>query len=193
MYVKGNWLAMPVLLVSLCALPGGSAAEGSSPNPHLRNTHSAYLQRAIRQPVDWYPWGAEAWQRAQETGRPILLDLGAIWCSFCEQMDRESYSRPDTAEFINQHFVAVKVDYDSQPELAARLERAQAVLNLPAGLPLTAFLSPSGKLYFGGGYFPPRPLRGKPAFRQVLDQALRIYREQRTEIERDGFDVTPGE
>jgi uncharacterized protein YyaL (SSP411 family) len=108
-------------------------------------------------------------------------------------MDRESYSRPDTAEFINQHFIALKVDYDSQPELAARLERVQAVLNLPAGLPLTAFLSPSGKLYFGGGYFPPRPSRGKPAFRQALDQALRIHREQGTEIERDGFDVTQGE
>ncbi len=193
MRANANSLAMPVLLACLCALPAGSAVERSSPNPHLRDTHSAYLQRASREPVEWYPWGAGAWRRALETDRPILLDLGAIWCSFCQQMDRESYSQPDTADFINRHFVAVKVDYDAQPELAATLERAQAVMNLPAGLPLTAFLSPSGKLYFGGGYFPARPSRGKPAFRQVLGQALRMYREQRTEIERDGFEVTQGE
>lgn len=193
MRASANSLAVPVLMACLGGLPARSAAECSSPNPHLRETYSAYLQRASRQPVEWYPWGAEAWRRARETDRPVLLDLEAIWCSFCEQMHRESYSQPDTADFINRHFVAVKVDYDAQPELAATIERAQAVLNLPAGLPLTAFLSPSGKLYFGGGYLPPRPSRGKPAFRQVLEQALPIYGEQRATIERDGFDVTQGE
>jgi len=180
-------------MACLCALPASSAAERLSPNPHVRDTDSAYLQRASRQPVEWYPGGAEAWRRARETDRPVLQDLGEIWCSFCEQITRESYSQPDTADFISRHFADVKVHYDAQAELGATIERAQAVLNLPAGLPLTAFLSPSGKLYFGGGYLPPRPSRGKPAFRHVLEQALRIYGEQRATIERDGFDLTQGE
>jgi uncharacterized protein len=139
-------------MACLCALPASSAAQRSSPNPHLRDTHSAYLQRASRQPVEGYPWGAEAWRRARETDRSVLLDLGAICCLFCEPVNRESYSQPDTAD-INRHFVAVKVHYDAQPELAATIERAQAVLNLPAGLPLTAFLAPSGKLYLVAATF----------------------------------------
>ncbi len=153
MRASANSLAVPVLMACLCDLPASSAAERSSPNPHLRDTHSAYLQRAGRQPVECYPWGAEAWRRARETDRPVLLDLGAIWCSFREQVNQESYSQPHTADFINRHFVAVKVHYDAQPELAATIERAQAVLNLPAGLPVTAFLSPSGKLYLVAATF----------------------------------------
>ena len=102
-------------------------------------------------------------------------------------MDRESYNRPDLAAFINANFIAVKVDYDAQPHLAAELERAQAVLNLPSGLPLTGFLTPGGKLYYGGTYFP-RPTKGdKPAFEDVLKQALRLYRDHRSEVERDGL------
>jgi uncharacterized protein YyaL (SSP411 family) len=105
-------------------------------------------------------------------------------------MDRESYTRPDLAAFINANFVAVKVDYDAQPRLAAELERAQAVLNLPSGLPLTAFLTPGGKLYFGGSYFPRQTQADKPGFEEVLQQALRLYRDHRAEVERDGVDLS---
>jgi len=142
--------------------------------------------------VDWYPWGPEAWRRAKELDRPVLVNLGAAWCGWCDLMDRESYNRPDLAAFINAHFVSVKVDYDAQPQLAAELERAQAVLNLSSGLPLTGFLTPGGKLYFGGTYFPREPKGDKPALEDVLKQALRMYRERRQEVERDGVELKEG-
>jgi uncharacterized protein YyaL (SSP411 family) len=89
-------------------------------------------------------------------------------------MDRETYNNTDTAEYINRRFVAVKVDIDASPQLAAEIERAQAALNLPAGLPLTAFLTPDGKLYFGAGYLPAVRQAGKRSFRETAEEALRL-------------------
>ncbi len=108
-------------------------------------------------------------------------------------MDRESYLQPEMASFINQNFIAIKVDFDADPKLSAKLERAQAFMNLPAGLPLTAFLTPSGVLYSGGGYFPAKAENGKPAFRAALEEALKLYRTGRTQIEKEGFSVVSGE
>ncbi len=108
-------------------------------------------------------------------------------------MERDSYNDPETAGFISSHFVAVKVDYDADPKLSAELERAQAFINLPAGLPLTGFLTPDGKLYFGGGYYPKKVATDKPAFRQALEQASHMFRSRRAEIERDGFEIKIGE
>ncbi len=176
----------------LGGIPVGIASKNPPGPNHLQGSNSTYLQRARTQPVDWYPWGEEAWQKARQFDRPILLDMGAVWCSWCALMDRESYTDPQTVAFINSHFVAVKVDYDAQPELARKLERAQAVVNLPAGLPLTAFVTPGGKLYFGGAYFPRNAAHGKPAFRAVLEEASRRYRQQRLEIERDGVGLASG-
>jgi len=180
--------AVPTLLLIFTCLVVPNAAQGS-PN-HLEGQSAPYLRRAVSQPVDWYPWGAEPFKRAKELNRAILLDVGAVWCGWCDLMDRESYTRPDLAAFINANFVAVKVDYDAQPRLAAELERAQAVLNLPSGLPLTGFLTPNGKLYFGGSYFPPETQGDKPAFEEALKQALRLYRDHRAEVERDGVDLS---
>lgn len=179
---KRRGIVPPMLgFVSLVAFCTAQA----SPN-HLTGQAAAYLKRAVSQPVDWYPWGAEAFKRAQEFDRPILLDVGAVWCEWCDLMDRESYNRPQFAAFINANFVAVKVDHDAQPQLVAELERAQAFLNLPSGLPLTGFLTPGGKLYFGGTYFPREAKGDKPAFEDILKKALRMYKENRSEVERDG-------
>lgn len=191
-------MRMPLLRILLVAASTGIAfaspwLESSPRSNHLAGSTSAYLKRARGQPVDWYPWGSEAWQKARKLDRPLLVDVGAVWCSWCDLMDRESYTQPEIASFINANFVAVKVDYDVQPELAAKLERAHAVLNLPAGLPLTAFVTPAGKLYFGGGYFPREASRDKPAFAEVLQQAVLMYRQHRDEIARDGFDLNSGE
>ena len=185
-------MTLRAILVALLLLV--SATEGQTYN-HLRGSRSAYLARAARQPIDWRPWGEEAFALARKLDRPILLDVGATWCGWCNRMDRESYTRPEVAGFINRNFIAVKVDYDADPKFSARLERAQAVLNLPAGLPLTGFITPAGKLYHGGSYFPgkPRMIRGErvPALRAALDEALRLYRTERSSIERDGFQVWP--
>ena len=142
---------------------------------HLTGQNSAYLNRAAGQPVDWYPWGAEAFNRAKELDRPILLDVGAIWCPWCGLMDRDTYTNPKTADYINQHFVAVKVDFDALPKLVAQLQRAQAILNLPAGLPLTSFITPDGKLYFGAGYLPSEGNSEKQSFKDAADHALEEY------------------
>lgn len=176
-----------VLLLTLTSLVAPRAPQGSQ--NHLGGEAAPYLKRALSQPVDWYPWGADAFKRARELNRPILLDMGAVWCGWCDLMDRESYNRPELAAFINANFVAVKVDYDDQPQLAAELERAQAVLNLPSGLPLTGFLTPGGKLYFGGTYFPREAKGNKPAFEDALKQALGLYRDHRSEVERDGVEL----
>jgi uncharacterized protein YyaL (SSP411 family) len=180
------------LLVLCCTWVLLGAVELPRSN-HLEGSASPYLQRASRQPVDWYPWGAQAWQRARQLDRPVLLDMGAVWCSWCSQMDRESYTNPEAATYINAHFVAVKVDYDADPELARQLELAQAVVNLPAGLPLTAFLTPSGKLFEGGSYFPPKAGHGKPSFREALEQASRMYAERRADVEKEGYQVNLGD
>jgi uncharacterized protein YyaL (SSP411 family) len=101
--VKTRFLAL-ALLTAL------SLKQLAAARNHLRGQESAYLERAARQAVDWYPWGREAFNRARDLNRPILLDVGAIWCPWCDLMDRETYTNPETAEYINQHFVPVKVD-----------------------------------------------------------------------------------
>src|SRR5215469_4831485 len=106
------------LLVALALAPVFAAQ--TRPN-HLDGQAAPYLKRAVSQPVDWYPWGADAFKRARELSSPILLDMGAVWCGWCDLMDRESYNRPELVAFINANFVAVKIDYDTQPQLAAEL------------------------------------------------------------------------
>lgn len=181
-----------LLIWSVIACSFVRASDDRHPN-HLSSGSSQYFARAERQPVDWYPWSAEAFAEARRRKVPVLLDVGAVWCPWCSLMDRESYTNYETADFINNNFVAVKVDFDEDPRLSAKLQRAQALLNLPAGLPLTAFVTPEGKLYFGGAYFPNTARSGKPAFRDMLADALRQFRQHRADIERNGFDLALSE
>jgi uncharacterized protein len=179
-----------VLLVLDCAFWQASA-EGQT--NHLSGASSPYLQRAEKQPVDWYPCNAEAFVQARMRNLPVLLDLGAVWCPWCDLMDHESYTNTEIATYINANFIAVKVDFDQNPRLSAKLQRAQALLNLTGGLPLTAFITPEGKLYTGGAYFPPVARDGKPAFREALEDALQQFRRHRSEIEQNGFDLVLSE
>jgi uncharacterized protein len=176
-----------ILLLILLNLGWSAGARAQSSN-HLRTENSPYLKRANSQPVDWYPWGKDAFKRAKELNRPILLDVGAVWCPWCGLMDRDTYTKAETANYINQHFVAVKVDFDASPQLVAQLQRAQAVLNLPAGLPLTSFITPDGRLYFGAGYLPAEHKGGKPSFREAADEALVRYA-NKSKIEDESFQL----
>jgi hypothetical protein len=162
------------MLLSLMVLASSLGLSAGTPD-HLAAQNSVYLSRAAEQPVNWYPWGAEAFQRAKELNRPILLDVGAVWCPWCSLMDRDTYTNQETADYINQHFVAVKVDFDASPKLAAQLQRAQAILNLPAGLPLTSFITPDGKLYSGAGYLPAQRTGDKQSFREAAEQAVQGF------------------
>ena len=156
----------------------------SRPNRLAKET-STYLKGASHQPVDWYPWGEEAFRRAKELDRPILLDIGATWCHWCHVIDRESYEDPDLAKVINEHFVAVKVDRDERPDIDARYQQAVGAIAGQGGWPLTGFLTSDGKAFYGGTYFPPKDTHGRPGFRRVLLAMAEYYRTNRADTLRE--------
>ncbi len=143
---------------------------------------SAYLQSASHQPIDWYPWGRDAFEAAERDDRPVLLDIGAVWCHWCHVMDGESYEDPALAEFLNANFVCVKVDRDERPDVDARYQRAVQALTRQGGWPLTAFLTPQGEVFYGGTYFPPEGKYGRPGFRTILESVLAAWRERREQV-----------
>jgi hypothetical protein len=145
----------------------------------LARERSAYLRGAAEQPVDWHPWSEEAFARAKAEDKPILLDIGAVWCHWCHVLDRESYEDRDTAAMINQLFVAVKVDRDERPDVDARYQQAVQALSGQGGWPLTAFLTPDGEVFYGGTYFPPKEALGRPSFRRVLSSVAKYYRDEK--------------
>jgi uncharacterized protein YyaL (SSP411 family) len=155
----------------------------SSPPPTncLEEAASSYLRSARHQPVWWHSWGAAAFARAQAEDKPILLDIGAVWCHWCHVMDRESYEDPEIAALINQLFVAVKVDRDERPDVDARYQSAVSAISGQGGWPLTAFLTPSGQPYFGGTYIPRDDRYGRPGIARVLTALAQVWRERREE------------
>jgi uncharacterized protein len=144
---------------------------------------SAYLKSAAHQPVHWHPWGDAAFARARAEQKPILLDIGAVWCHWCHVMDGESYEDPDVARLLNRDFVCIKVDRDERPDVDARYQRAVQAITGQGGWPLTAFLTPEGEVFFGGTYFPPEQnAYGRPGFATVLDHVVRLFREDHANV-----------
>jgi len=153
------------------------------PSNQLASEPSAYLKSAAHQPVHWSPWAEAAFARAQAEHKPILLDIGAVWCHWCHVMDGESYEDPAVAEILNRDFVCIKVDRDERPDVDARYQRAVQALSGQGGWPLTAFLTPDGEVFFGGTYFPPdNNAYGRPGFRRVLMEIARAFREERDRV-----------
>ncbi len=148
----------------------------------LAQAASGYLRSAMHQPVDWMEWGEAAFDRAAAEDKPILLDIGAVWCHWCHVMDRESYEDPATARIINEHFIAVKVDRDERPDVDTRYQAAISAISGQGGWPLTAFLTPEGKPYFGGTYFPPEDRHGRPSFQRVLLTMAEAFLDRRAEV-----------
>ncbi len=147
----------------------------------LAQESSAYLRGAAHQPVDWHPWSAEAFARARQEDKPILLDIGAVWCHWCHVIDHESYEDPEVGKIINERFIAVKVDRDERPDIDARYQQAVSAVSGQGGWPLTAFLTPEGKVFFGGTYFPPNDAYGRPGFKRVLLSVAQYYRDNKSE------------
>jgi uncharacterized protein len=145
---------------------------------------SPYLRSAAHQPIDWYEWSDAAFARAKSENKPVLLDIGAVWCHWCHVIDRESYESTEIAKIINEHFVAVKVDRDERPDVDARYQSAISALSGQGGWPLTGFLLPDGKPFYGGTYFPPDDQGGRPGFRRVLLAVADSYRNKRPDLER---------
>ncbi|MGB9879985.1 MAG: thioredoxin domain-containing protein, partial [Anaerolineae bacterium] len=133
----------------------------------LVNESSPYLRQHADNPVDWYPWGEEAFAQARATDRPIFLSIGYAACHWCHVMAHESFSDPETATLMNEHFVNIKVDREERPDVDAVYIQAVQMLAGRAGWPLSVFLTPDGQPFYGGTYFPPEPRYGMPSFRQV--------------------------
>jgi hypothetical protein len=152
------------------------------PSNELAQAASAYLRSAAHQPVNWREWGEQAFTQAREQDKPILLDIGAVWCHWCHVMDRESYENPEVARLINEHYVAVKVDRDERPDIDSRYQTAISALSGQGGWPLTAFLTPEGKPFYGGTYFPPEDQYGRPGMRRVLEGVAHSFKSQRAQV-----------
>jgi len=150
----------------------------------LKDSASPYLRSAAHQPIDWYEWGDAAFARAKADDKPMLLDIGAVWCHWCHVIDRESYENPQIAKIIGENFIAVKVDRDERPDVDSRYQSAISSISGQGGWPLTGFLLPDGRPFFGGTYFPPEDQMGRPGFRRVLLAVAESYRSKRTELER---------
>jgi len=136
----------------------------------------------MHQPIHWHEWSEEAFAAAQRENKPILLDIGAVWCHWCHVMDRESYDDPEIAQVINERFIAVKVDRDERPDIDSRYQVAVSSISGQGGWPLTAFLTPDGKPFYGGTYFPPTDHYGRPSFRRVLLSIANAYVEKNADV-----------
>jgi len=148
----------------------------------LAQAASAYLRSAMHQPIRWHEWGEEAFATAQRENKPILLDIGAVWCHWCHVMDHESYDDPEVARIVNENFIAVKVDRDERPDIDSRYQAAVSAISGQGGWPLTAFLTPDGKPFYGGTYFPPDERMGRPSFKRVLVSIAGAFREKHADV-----------
>ncbi|MBI2777243.1 MAG: thioredoxin domain-containing protein [Chloroflexi bacterium] len=156
------------------------------PANRLAGETSPYLLQHAHNPVDWWPWGPEALARARDLDRPIFLSIGYAACHWCHVMERESFEDEATAAFLNDHFVPIKVDREERPDLDQVYMAAVQAMTGGGGWPMSMFLTPDGRPFYGGTYFPPEPRHGLPSFRQVLDGVARAWREQRPELEASG-------
>src|SRR5690242_15225384 len=148
----------------------------------LSRASSAYLRSAMHQPIQWHEWGPEAFEIARRENKPMLLDVGAVWCHWCHVMDRESYDDPEVAAIVNERFIAVKVDRDERPDIDSRYQAAVQAVSGQGGWPLTAFLTPEGSPFYGGTYFPPSDGYGRPSFKRVLLAISDAYRDKNGDV-----------
>ena len=148
----------------------------------LANETSPYLLQHAHNPVDWYPWGPEALERAKREDKPIFLSIGYAACHWCHVMERESFEDAATAEDLNRDFVAIKVDREERPDLDQVYMAAVQAMTGGGGWPMSVFLTPDGQPFYGGTYFPPQPTHGLPAFRQVLAGVAGAWRDDRLEV-----------
>jgi uncharacterized protein YyaL (SSP411 family) len=136
----------------------------------------------MHQPIQWQEFGEDAFAAARLANKPVLLDIGAVWCHWCHVMDRESYDDAEVAALVNEHYIAVKVDRDERPDIDSRYQAAVGALTGQGGWPLTAFLTPDGKPFYGGTYFPPADQYGRPGFKRVLLSIAQAYRDKHGEV-----------
>ncbi len=161
-------------------------SHAKSHTNRLAGETSPYLLQHAHNPVDWFPWGPDALARAKLLDRPVFLSVGYAACHWCHVMERESFEDPATAALLNSHFVAIKVDREERPDIDQLYMGAVQAMTGQGGWPMSVFLTPDGRPFYGGTYFPDTPRHGMPAFSQVLEGVRRAWIDQRAEIERSG-------
>src|SRR4051794_7212485 len=154
---------------------------GAVPN-RLAHETSPYLQQHAANPVDWYPWGPEALARARDEDRPILLSIGYSACHWCHVMAHESFEDDATADGMNARYVNVKVDREERADIDAVYMQAVVAMPGRGGWPMTVFLTPDGRPFYGGTYFPPERRGGMPAFTEVLEGVAHAYATRRDDV-----------
>ena len=163
--------------------------SGQRPENRLARETSPYLLQHARNPVDWYPWGSEALDRARSENKPILVSIGYSACHWCHVMERESFEDEKTARVMNENFVCIKVDREEHPDVDMIYMNAVQIMTGSGGWPLNVFLTPSLKPFYGGTYFPPAERQGMPPFQAVLERVAKTYREQRDRVEASGDQI----
>ena len=155
----------------------------------LAHETSPYLLQHAGNPVDWYPWGEEAFARARSEEKPILLSIGYAACHWCHVMERESFEDEATAQLMNELFVSVKVDREERPDVDSVYMDAVVAITGQGGWPMTVFLTPEGEPFYGGTYYPPEPRHGLPSFSQLLVAIADAYRERRDDVTQQASDL----
>src|SRR3954454_1734316 len=143
---------------------------------------SPYLKQHAHNPVDWYPWGPEALERARQLDRPIFLSIGYSACHWCHVMEHESFEDPEVARILNEHFVCIKVDREERPDIDQIYMTAVQMMTGQGGWPMSMFLTPDLKPFYGGTYFPPDERYGRPSFRRLLLALVEAWEKRRDEI-----------
>ncbi|MDA8122873.1 MAG: DUF255 domain-containing protein, partial [Deltaproteobacteria bacterium] len=161
----------------------------SAPNLLIHET-SPYLRQHAHNPVDWHPWGAEALEKARAEDKPIFLSIGYAACHWCHVMERESFEDEDTARLLNAGFIPVKVDREERPDLDAIYMSAVVALTGRGGWPMSVFLTPDGKPFYGGTYFPNDRRYGMPPFRDVLRAVTEAWEKRKGEVQESGDRIT---
>jgi uncharacterized protein YyaL (SSP411 family) len=142
----------------------------------LAKEKSAYLRHAAEQKIDWLPWSEEAFDRARAEGKPVFLSTGAVWCHWCHVMAKEVFENEEIARLMNELFINVKLDRDERPEIDRRYQQAVAAMGGGGGWPLSVFLTPDKEPFFGGTYFPPEDMQGRPGFKNVLKSVSDFFK-----------------
>ena len=181
--------AVLVLALMSISLPGPAGAKEGRKN-RLASESSPYLLQHQLNPVDWYPWGDEAFEAARRSDRPIFLSIGYSTCHWCHVMERESFENEDIAALMNRDFVSIKVDREERPDLDDVYMTACQLMTQSGGWPLTVILTPEGKPFFAGTYFPPEDRYGRIGMRTLLPRLAEVWKTQRQEVERQAASLT---
>ena len=156
----------------------------------LANETSPYLLQHAHNPVDWFPWGEEAFAKARAEDKPLFLSIGYSACHWCHVMERESFESDDVAAILNEHFVSMKVDREERPDVDSIYMQAVQLMTGHGGWPMSVFLTPNGAPFYAGTYFPPDDRHGMPGFKRVLGHVSQAYRTRRTDVEEAAKEVT---